>query len=188
MSITWVIAMFGLVDGFHTARELRSGRLPDLPAATQTDPRAQALYTALREAARAPFGHTDVAFPLAVAEAILSGLLLVASGMALTGRRGGRSLALQAVGANALLAVAAYTLNPFAWNAYVGELVRAAPGLPSPDREIYGNAAALFWIRRIKLLTLDLGPLAFAALALTRKRAKAFFEAADKARERDEEP
>ncbi len=56
--------------------------------------------------------NARVTFPLAVGEVILSALLVVASGLAMGGRRGSRSLALQAIAANALLVLAAFVLTP----------------------------------------------------------------------------
>jgi hypothetical protein len=130
-----------------------------------------------------------VTFPLAVAEVILSGLLVVASGLALGGRRGSRSLALQAIVANALLAIVEYLITPGVRAAYTEGWIRAVATLSvSPEeRDVLTNVGLLHWGFRLRL-ALYLGALGLGALALTRARAKGFFEAVARATERPEEP
>jgi hypothetical protein len=130
-----------------------------------------------------------VTFPLAVGEVLLSGLLVVASGLAMGGRRGARSLALQAILANALLAVAAFKLTPFLRAAWIDGVLKAtaAVELPPQQREIYARADFWQFFLGMKLVMIDLGTLALGALALTRSRTKIYFEAAARAAEQAEE-
>jgi hypothetical protein len=151
---------------------------------------ADVLELAGLEALRAMLANARITFPLSVAEAILSGLLVVASGLAMGGRKGSRSLALQALCANALLAIAAFLLTPAVRAAYVDGVLRAVDTvtLPPPQREVLTNVGIIHWAFRIKLVIFDLGALALGALALTRARTKAYFEAMARATEGAEEP
>jgi hypothetical protein len=189
MMTTWFAGMYGFMTGFETARFLRSGRIPDITAAPQAGVAAEALATALGELLRATVVHARVTFPLAVGQAILSGLLIIASGLAMSGRRGSRNLVLQALLANAIFAIAAYVLTRPVRAAYVDELVRAAQKLPAgPQRDQFGNSAVVWWLWRIRLVLLDLGPLLVAWWAVTRERSKAFFDAVARATESAEDP
>jgi hypothetical protein len=190
MMVTWFAGMYGFMSGFETARFLRSGRIPDITAVPQAGAAAEALATALGELLRAQIANARVTFPLAVGQAILSGLLIIASGLAMSGRRGSRGLVLQALLANALFAVAAYVLTRPVRAAYVDELVHAAQKLPagSPQRAQFGSSPVVWWIWRIRLVLLDLAPLAVAWWAVTRERSKAFFDAVARATEGAEDP
>src|SRR5262245_50323391 len=114
MVLTWFVGVHGLASGYGTAAFLRSGIIPDVTTAAQ---RAEGsgdlmefaeLFRRVELQAMATAQH--VTFPLAVAQVLLSALLMVSSGLAMGGRRGARTLALQALAANALLAVVGYAL------------------------------------------------------------------------------
>jgi len=191
MVLTWFVGVRGLNSGFSYASFLRSGTLPDMAtAAKHVGTMADVLELAGLEALKSMLAHARVTFPLAVAEVLLAGLLVVASGLAMGGRKGSRGLALQALGANALLAVVAYALTPGVRAAYIDGVLHAVDTvtLPEPHRDVLTNAGIFHWAFRIKLAVFDLGPLLLGALALTRERTRAFFEAVARATERPEEP
>jgi hypothetical protein len=188
--LTWFVGVHGLNTGFSYASFLRSGTLPDLSAAAKNaGAMAGVLEAAGVEALKAMLAHGRVTFPLAVAEVILSGLLVVASGLALGGRRGSRSLALQAIVANALLAILEYLITPGVRAGYTEGWIHAVATLSvtPEERDILTNVGLLQWGFRLRL-GFYLGALALGALALTRERAKSFFEAVARAAERPEEP
>jgi hypothetical protein len=188
MVMTWFMGVRGLTTGCGTALYLRSGHAPDLTSAiraAQGGWDAAGLNTLVQTAElSAKLAEMRVAFPLSVAEAMLGALLVIASGLAMGGRRGSRSLALQAVAANALMAVAAYVMSRGIRASWIDIVVRAAQDLPvtAPQR----HPETLWWATRFKLILFDLGPLALATWVLTRERTKAFFEAA--ARQQPEPP
>jgi hypothetical protein len=187
MVLTWFVGVYGLSFGATVVSLLRSGRLPDVTtAALHTGTlRDVGEYAALQQL-RALLVHPRVSFPLAVAEVLLSGLLVVASGLAIGGRKGSRSLALQALAANAVLVVATFALTPFQRAAYVEGFLSAvdAASLSAPQREAY-TPDNLAWIARSRF-ALDLVVLALGALALTRRRTRDFFAAVARAKEDQE--
>lgn len=182
MMVTWLSGVAGLLTGLRIISFLRAGRIP----ATNF----KGMESAALELLVSVLAHAKITFPLAVAYALLSGLLVVSSGVAMSGRRGGRSLALQAVLANAALAILAYALTPFARAAYAEGVARAALELPRPasGEEAAVMGVASWWVWRLKLIFIDLGPLVLAAFALTRARTKAFFDAMGRAADGAEEP
>lgn len=193
-----VLAFFagaqGMTTGCSNAMFLREGRVPDVAAAAQAAKSGLDVmdFAALIRAAElsSMFAHRHVAFPLGIAEAMLGGLMVLASGMAMGGRKGARSLAIQALAANALFAIAAFTLTRGMRAGWIEVVTRAAEALPpgSPQRGAFANGQALVWVTRIKLGFFDLGPLALGLLALTRARTRSFFDAVARAVERAEDP
>lgn len=191
MVVTWFIGVHGLNNGFSTAAFLRAGTMPDSStAALHAGTMADVLEFAQIQAQGAMLMHARTVFPLSVAEVILSGLLVVASGLAMGGRRGARSLALQAIGANAILVIAVFVLTPMLRAAYLEGILRAVDTvtLPPPQRAALTNPGYLLWAWRIKLVVFDLGLLALGALALTRTRTRSYFAAVARATESTEEP
>ena len=194
MMLTWFAGVHGLTTGCTNAMYLRDGALPDVATAAQNAHGGWDMmdFAALVHAVelQAMRLHARVTFPLSVAEALLAGLLVVASGLAMNGRRGARSLALQAVAANALLAAVAYAATRGVRAAWIDAVMRAAAALPVgiPQREAFGNPDALWWAARIKLVVFDLGALALGALALTRARTKTYFDAMARAADSPEDP
>ena len=190
MVLTWFAGVHGLTTGCANAMFLRAGRLPDLSTATQAAKGGKDVmdFAALMRSAEltAMLSHVKVTFPLSIAEAILGGLLVIASGLAMSGRPGSRSLALQAIAANTLLVLIAYAATQRVRSAWIDVVARAAMTLPAsaPQRD----AEALFWATRIKLVLFDLVPLMLAWLALTRQRTKVFFDAAARQTESSEDP
>ncbi|MFT3775027.1 MAG: hypothetical protein QM820_57500 [Minicystis sp.] len=194
MVLTWFAGVHGLTTGFANAMFLREGRLPDLSAAAHAAKTGIDVmdFAALVRAAElsAMLTHVKVTFPLAVAEAMLGGLLVIGSGLAMGGRRGARSLALQVIAANALLAIAAYLLTRGVRTGWIEVVMGTASALPeaSPQRAAFGEPATLWWAARIKLIFFDLGPLALGVLALSSGRTRTFFDAVAHATESAEDP
>ena len=191
MVLTWFIGVHGLNVGFGVASLLRGGSLPDATSAALHTSTVEDVWSyGFLQQARSLTAHPRTAFPLAVAQVLLSGLLVVASGLAMGGRRGARSLALQALGANALLVVASFALTPFQRAAFVEGCLQAVEsvGVTPADRSWIFSPFALQWIARVRLVFFDLSVLGLGALALTRPRTKTFFEAVSRATEGPEEP
>jgi hypothetical protein len=119
---------------------------------------------------------------------LLSGLLVVASGLAMGGRPGARALALQAILANAALLVIAYALTRSVRVAWIDAVLRTADAIPEGAPTLVYLPAILRWGLPVKLAIFDLGPLLIGAFALTRARTKTYFEEAARAAEAPEEP
>jgi hypothetical protein len=188
MVLTGFVGFNGMTAGCQNAMFLREGRVPDLNTAVQNARAALDTLSvgAMINAAKlsAMLASVKVTFPLSLAQAILGGLLVVASGLAMGGRRNARSLAIQAVLASALLAVADFVLTRGMRAQWIDTVVGAASTLPAgQQRESLSSGTMILVLLRIKLMIVDLGPLALALLALTRGRTKAFFEAVARATE-----
>jgi hypothetical protein len=190
MVLTWFVGLNEMNLGFSTAARLRAGTIPDITSvATHTGAIGDIFESGALYAVRATLAHPRITFPLSVAEAILAGLLIIASGLAMGGRRGARGLALQALLANAALAILVFALTPFVRGAYIEGVLRAVDTLTldPPQREALTNVGVFQWAMRFKL-AFELGVFGLGALALTRTRTKTFFEAVARATERTEEP
>jgi hypothetical protein len=189
MALTWFAGVLGMRTGFQLAIILRNGTLPDVATAAQRVAGGidlLVLYEVVK--LEALFGVRRVAFPLAIAQTLLAGLLVIASGLAMSGRRGSRALALQALAANALLIGLAYALTRGPREAGLDAVVRAASAL-RPGRLTWAqNREVISWIPRIWMIAAEIGALALGALALTRARVKTYFEAVARATESAEEP
>lgn len=191
MMLTWFVGVQGMNEGFTVAAFLRSGTLPAGPAASSGAlTMADLKQVAAIEQLRALLNHVHLMFPLSVAELILAGFLVVASGLAMSGRRGARSLALQAIAANALLAVGTFVLTSGVRAAYIAGVVHAVQSvdLQPEERAILSNPQFYHWVLGLKLVIWDLGTLALGVLALTRARTKVFFEAVARAAKSPDEP
>ena len=139
-------------------------------------------------------------FPLNVARLLLSGLLVVTSVLAMGGRPGVRALALQALLANAAFAALDYALTRSVRATWIEAVGRMGDLLPrSFERRdelaaqgemlrMLTNRQFLWWSERIRFFLLDVGIFGFAAVALTRRRTKVFFDAVAEAAESAEEP
>jgi hypothetical protein len=191
MVLTWFVGVVRLSDGYTTADFLRRGTMPDssiaaLHAATMAD----VMEFAELQAQAAKLAHARLVLPLSVAQVLLAGLLVVASGLALGGRRGARGLALQAILANAVLVIAVFALTPMIRAAYLDGILRAITTvtLTPPEHEALANPRYILWAWRIKLVVFDLGLLGLGALALTRARTRTYFAAVARATESPEEP
>jgi hypothetical protein len=191
MVLTWFVGVNWLMLAYKTAAFLHGGIFPSVGAAAQhTSNPGEIMEFAALSALQAVAWSQRVTFPLAIAWALLSGLLIVSSGLAMGGRRGARTLALQAVAANALFFAVAYALTQNVRAAWVGAVLDAVASLPEgrPERQDMGNGVWLWWSARMGLVLGALVPLGLGALALTRARTKTYFEAVARMTENTEEP
>jgi hypothetical protein len=127
------------------------------------------------------------AFPLALAQLMLGLVLVVAAAAAMAGRPGWREIAVQAITANAALAIAAFALlapvREATTRATATELVDRGAGLDAGlgrDASIGARQRELT-ASESQVLGVELLLFGLCALALTRGRTKAFFAAADRA-------
>jgi len=197
MVLLWILGVESVLAGVSTAATLRDGALPDVDAIARSGTTAGdfrdaivPILVAARVAALGAVPH--LAFPLAVAKALLAGSLVLSATLVLAGRPNARTFALQAIGANAVFAVIEYLLLRHARGAWIDMAARAAaviqdvnlPGDPVELTRVWG-----FWIERLRLVLMELGIPFLAALALTRPRTKVYFaEAAAAAEGAEEEP
>jgi hypothetical protein len=204
MVLTWLVGVSGLMSGCSTVMVLQQDSIADITTELgkqgTSDP-VQAMWVAIYSAQfKATIEAHAVTFPLSVAKLLLSGLLVVASVLAMGGRPGARPLALQALAANAVLAAVDYALTRSVRASWIEAVGRVGDMLPRSfeqpkDLEAQGAALGLitsrhfwWWFERIRFIVIDLGIFGFAALALTRQRTKAFFEAVAEAAEPSEDP
>jgi hypothetical protein len=180
MIVTWFVGVQGLTMGLHVASYLRHGN-PAVVEVTTHTPREALEVARLRALGDMP----DVAFPLAAAQIILSGLLVVSSGLAMGGRRGARALALQAICAHVAFAAVDYALTKNVRAAGFDAYARTAIEMGGEVKDSLGVSA--WWRERIAYLVFHGVTMAIGAFALTRDRTKAFFAAVARATERAEE-
>jgi hypothetical protein len=202
MVFVWLIGVQGLTDAITTLLYLHDGNVPDIDAMTRALTESDQPFKALgflEDSARLrALGEAmHLAFPLYAAKLVLSVLLVLSSGMAMSGRPGARGLALQALLANAALAVTSFMLLRGARFAWIDSISRIAdilpqlPGVTPPEQGLWTwvlDRRTLLMLSRIRLIAIDVGVLGLAAFILTRARTKAFFEAARRAAEQAEEP
>jgi hypothetical protein len=194
MLLTWLIGVQGLMSGCTVVMILRQGSVEEVSTEVGkqdgSDP-TQGIRRAVEAAQIKAIGEAqEVTFPLNVARLLLSGMLIIVSGLAMGGRPGVRSLALQVVAANALLAAVDYALTRSVRAAWIDAGACAMEMLPPalPHRELMVQSSTWWWFARIRFAVFELGTFAFAALALTRRRTKVYFDAVAEAAESAEEP
>lgn len=199
MIIAWFVGVNGVTSGCTVVALLRSGVAPDrasIERAVGTEGEPTETFAAANEAARikAIVEDRDRAFPLGVAKLLLSAALVAASAMALAGRPGARTFAMQAVVVYAAFAILEFSLSTrmrASWipevAAAAGELARATPSpLPIDDVRTW------WWFERARFGIIDLATMAAALGALVAPRSKAYFaavarDAAIKRRDDDDE-
>ncbi len=195
MLLTWIIGVRGLVGGCGAAAYLHGGTTPDVAAVAreardQGDPFEFTFLVLEAAQARALCDFQSVTFPLSVAKMLLGGLLLAASAGALGGRPGARGLALQALAATAAFAAIEYALTRGMRGAWIAEVVRAGASLPVdlPERRSLTSPGLWWAAERVRFFVFELGSLALAAVALTRERTRAYFDAVREAAEGSQDP
>ncbi|HZF52421.1 MAG TPA: hypothetical protein VE093_27390 [Polyangiaceae bacterium] len=204
MVLTWLVGVSGLMSGCSTVTVLQQDSVADITTELgkqSTGDPVQAMWVAIYSAQfKATIEAHAVTFPLNVAKLLLSGLLVVASVLAMGGRPGARPLALQALAANALLAAIDYALTRSvraSWIEAVGRVGDMLPRSFEHQRDLEAQGAALqlitsrhfwWWFERIRFLMIDLGIFGFGAIALTRQRTRVYFEAVAEAAEPSEDP
>lgn len=206
MVLAWLIGVQALSDSFSTLLFLRDGSLPDVDTLARGLKDAAKPLEALVELQKAAHLRSlgeaaSRAFPLTVGRFLLSILLVISSGMAMSGRKGARTLALQALLANAALAAATFWLlreARYAWIDTVSRVREVLPELPPPatadEQQAWKLALevldrnVLISLMRTRLVLFDIGGLLLAAITLTSPRTKAFFDAVAAQAEQTEEP
>ncbi len=203
MVVAWIIGIRGLADSVTALQFLREGKIPDVQALVRglkdaSEPLA-ALDDLLRSARlRSLVEAAAIAFPLSVGKLILSVLLVISSGMAMSGRPGSRQLAIQALLANALLSIATFWLLRDARYAWIDVIVSVRDALPKvlanePPQTLQIWTAildkpVLLSLSRMSLILLDVGALFMGAVALTTNKTKAYFDAVAEEAEEAEDP
>lgn len=194
MMLTWLIGVQGLMGGCSVVMILRQGSIADVSMEIgkqeSADPLA-ALPMVIQAARLKAMGEIqNVTFPLNAAKLLLSGILIVASGLAMGGRPGTRPFALQVVAANAALAVVDYALTRSVRAGWIDAAARAGELLPRalPQRDMMMSHATWWWMERVRFVVFELGSFLLAALALRTKRTKVYFDAVAEAASSAEEP
>lgn len=194
LALMWCIAVHGLMVALASIAFLRQGTLPDVASAAAnarggTDPTEIFAFWGTVEV-DAILRHARVLFPLSVAQLLLCSMLVIGSGLAMTGRRGARGFTLQALVASAALAGVAYALTGAVRAECVETVARFAATLPAnlPQHAFYSNRETLWWILRMRLALGELVPFALGVLILTRPRTKLYFDAMARAAESAEDP
>lgn len=185
MIFTWVVGVYGVMTGCSTLAYLREGNVTEVQdaqkhALNSDDPMQRVIEVEAAARLHAMSDARDLTFPLGVAKTLLAGLLVVASGMALSGRKGGRSLAIQALAANVVMALVDYKLTGGVRAAWIDAIAQARDTMPymMPEHAMMMNPQLLWWSERMRLAFFDIGALGLAVLALTSRRSKEFFQAA----------
>lgn len=182
--LTWLVGMQGMTAGCHWVSFLRGGSVPDTSVAVEearNAPNETRQFQILSDNAEAQaIAETrERAFPLAVAGILLSGLLVVGSALALAGRPGSPRLLIQALVANATLAVVGFALSSHMRSLYVSGLADSARELAFVRPETFAmRARVAVWAR---FLIFDVGAMVMAGAALFTRRSKAFYELAARA-------
>lgn len=203
MVAAWILGVYGLSDSFATLLFLREGVLPDVDAMTRmmkdaTEP-VEALILVQDAARLRSIGQlAQLAFPLSIGKLILSVLLVISSGMAMSGRPGARSLAIQALIANAALSIATFWILRDARYAWLDAIIRVREVLPRlpdsapPDQQqawsLMLDRRWWMWVARIRLGVFDVGLLLSGAIALITNKTKSFFDAVAAEVEEAEDP
>lgn len=202
MISSWFIGVFGLSDAFAKVMFLRDNTLPDLTAIIrefrdETEPVSALVYLFDAAHLRALADMTKIAFPLFLAKLILSVVLVITSAMAMSGRPGSRSFAIQAHLAYAALSVASFWLLRVPRYAAIDFLQQTQaswpsyfPSAPPNAVELCQNAFTrplLLLGSQIHLAIFGVGGLLIGAIALMTPQTKAFFEAVAKATDETED-
>lgn len=193
MLLAWCIGVREFQVGLSGIASLRSGRIPDVATAARNAegsfdlPELAQLFNA--SALEAMQRSYRVMMPICIAQLLLGGLLVVASGMAMSSRRDARGLAIQALVANTALAFVTYMLTRGVRGAAIEAVVRAASALPLdlPQRSTFSMREALWWWSRV-ISACQMGLLGVGVIALTRPRTKAYFDALARVTDRAGEP
>lgn len=196
MVLLWLAGVQGTMSGCHSVSLLREGSMPDEAAAIEASKSAPdpvqgvlVLRDALEQRAMAISRKTSL--PLGIGRTMLSMLLVTAAAMAIAGRPGSRSFAVQAIGANAIFAVAAYVLSGEVRAAWIDALARSGGSVEIDSGGGAGAGppldlrSASFWYLYCRTgLFVELSVLGAAFAALMSRRTRAFTDAVARAEER----
>lgn len=181
--LTWIVGVYGLMSSCAIVSMLRQGSVDDVAAEIgrqDTGDPLQAFSLVLQTAhLKAMSAAHSLTFPLNAAKLLLSGLLVIMSGLALGGRRSARGFACQAALANAAFAVLDYVLTRNVRANWIEEVARAGEMLPPalPQRELFSTREFWWWLARARLIVIDLLVPLLAVIALTRARTRLYYDA-----------
>jgi len=174
----WLLGMHAVAGGLRAIDIVRSP-LSESLASFDSDDLGDA---AQRAFVRGVNNHAETALPLGVAQLLLGTLLAVVSARALLWRKGSRSLALQLLMANALLAVIGYVLHDpirrSVVEALVAFLARHPPAEAPPSEYVELARTNLRWGFRL-WLTAQLSGFTFAGIMLLRRPGRELFAGAN---------
>lgn len=173
--VVWSLGVGGVMSGCGTLQFYRETTHASLELDSKMDPMlrrsVEAQHEARVEALNANAGRT---VPLAAADVLLSGLLIVACARALSGRPRSHVLALQAIFANIAYAVADYFVAAPVRDAIVAAGVAHPPSL-MPELGPGQLEAIYAWMFRFVLVA-HVAILGLAVFALTRPRVLSLFQ------------
>jgi hypothetical protein len=195
MVLVWLVGVQGVNMGCQSAAVIRGGAMPDTATVLETardqpDPSTRIPTYVHAVQIRALVEHGDRTLPLAIAQTLLSLLLVVASAMVLSGRQGAKSFALQVFATNVAFLLLDYGLTQPARDQVLSELARADLASSDPAEAWLTPTSYYLGLTRFAVGIGIAVPVA-AALALFSKRTQVFFDAAERAeqrREREDEP
>lgn len=203
--LLWLVGVSALMSGCSTMMVLRQNSVADMAGELSKQAEGDALQmlwvTMYSAQFRAMLNAHALTYPLSIAKFLLACLLVLTSVTAMNGRRGARSLAIQAILANALFALVDFALTRSVRGEWIEAVGRASEILPvakaGARREdieaqkalfaLMQNRQFWFWVERARLFFLEAAIFGSALLALSRPRTKRFFEASEKFLEAEEE-
>ncbi len=176
LSLCWFLAFTIIQNGYFTIK------VANAPLAAQSIGLPSVVSEAWVEAVASNLG---TAIPISVAQLLLGGLLLFVSSIIVLGGRVPLALSLQALAANAVLAVVHYAMSGDERSALIRAFVELSEVPGEDPASIKAMAtSAYYWAFRLGLLT-HLLLFAVGAFALTRQRARHYLAyAPDPGRER----
>ena len=191
--VAWILGVGGIMGGCETLRYYRG---PDTTAVEAHKPTEEGMaryfaeqWRATREAqVKALDEYRDRMIPLAVANVVLSSLLVVACARALASKFNAHNLALQAVAATILYTIVdCFVSDPMRHAMITAAAAIPAPSAPQPadPAEITATISAVSWAGRM-VFAVKVGVLGLVAYALTRPNVVAFFQYVNRDRQSDE--
>jgi hypothetical protein len=192
-----IIGASGMSTGCNDLDFLRGSQvLPDIISKTLEEPASSFVRTGmLREKARleAIAEHHEDSFPVSLARLLLSVVLLAAAGACLLRRGGSRKFALQAIGANAILAIIAFkVLAPVHESMADALAIDAVDNLPlkasaiEREHSIEEYRGAFIWLDGVRFIVFELGVFAAIAVTLTRRSSIVFLDSDHAANDPDQ--
>lgn len=172
MLVATMMGMGGVAQGCATVQVFRAGAVPERPLSPGADVAVEEATRALEKAELAiRLDARRTLLPLGIANLLLSALLFGAAWRVLGLRPGARSLATQAIAANALFAVVEYVMTREVRGklamAFADHLPREAmKGVAMSEAELWSALDATAWMLfRVRLVVLLLAySAAFSAL------------------------
>lgn len=176
MMLCSFIGMGGMLNGFTELVHFSSSEVPQASLTPGIDAADQeATQKLVRARGEALDRAKSVRLPLASANLVLSGLLVVAASRASSGRRRASSLALQAIGANAALSAGDFLLSR-GFRADMRDATLEFLSRSKPWSELSHEEIASIWTTGSRVqLTITLFVYLMLGASLLTKSARAFF-------------